>query len=69
MDVRVLYFIEIKDLTSQPLSICPVVVGYDLVGHRDPCGYYLVGGVGYDFVGYDLAGYDFVWLRIYMVTK
>ena len=27
--------------------------GYDLVGGRDPSGYYLVGGAGYDFVGYN----------------
>ena len=30
-------------------------VGYDLVGGRDPCGYYLVGGTGYEFVGYEFA--------------
>ena len=41
-----------------------MVAGYDLVGGRDPCGYYLVGGAGYEFVGY-----DFVWLRICVVTK
>ena len=40
-----------------------------MVGGRDPCGYYLVGRAGYDFVGYDLVGYDFVWLRVYVVTK
>ena len=28
-------------------------IGYDLVGLRDPCGYYLVGGAGYEFVGYE----------------
>ena len=50
---NVLYFIEINVLTGLPLSVCSVVVGYDLVGDRDPCGYYLVGGLGYDFVGYE----------------
>ena len=28
-------------------------VGHDLVGGRDPGGYYLVGGAGYEFVGYE----------------
>ena len=28
-------------------------IGYDLVGLRDACGYYLVGGAGYEFVGYE----------------
>ena len=46
-----------------------MVVGYDLVGDRHPCGYHLAGRAGYEFVGYDLVGYDFVWLRIDVVTK
>ena len=29
------------------------VVDYDLVGGRDPVGYYLVGGAGYEFIGYE----------------
>ena len=44
-------------------------IGYDLVGLGDPCGYYLAGGAGYEFVGYEQVGYDFVWLRVYVVTK
>ena len=28
-------------------------VGYDLVAGRDPSGYYLVGGAGYEFLGYE----------------
>ena len=28
-------------------------IGYDLVGLGDPCGYYLAGGAGYEFVGYE----------------
>ena len=31
----------------------------DLVGGRDPGGYDLLRGVGYEFVDYDLVGYDF----------
>ena len=44
---------------SSQLFICLVnqwgleLLGYDLVGGRDPGGYYLVGEAGFDFVGYE----------------